>query len=99
MSRKDESQKSFQARRAFFEEAIKKVEGIVGGHNFEDRDYAEFPPKALSLLAKAVIKQGTNDRVPGSRSLQQSVAGRPGSQIQISQTQDSRAEPLPLVVP
>lgn len=72
--------------------------GIGKVSSLEDRDYIEYPPKASSQLAKAVRKQGTK-RVPGSRSLQQSVAGRPGSSTWISWTQEGRAYPHPQVGP
>lgn len=66
---------------SFLEEAMRKQEldvglgwGVGRGSNLEDRDYAESPPKAPSLLVKRVKKQGTRERVPSSRSPKQ--AGR-----------------------
>lgn len=65
------------------EEATRKEElgvrlgwGVGRESNLEDRDYAESPPKAPSLLIKRLRKQETKERVPSSRSPKQSVAGR-----------------------
>lgn len=82
---------------SFLEEATRKQElgvglgwGVGRGSNLEDRDYAESPPMAPSLLIKRLRKQGKRERVPSSRSPKQSVVGRPGSPVQIFWTQQCR---------